>query len=110
MKHERNLIYVKLMKHVSAAICTDLQRLQIFTDPSKDHQVTITYSELPEITKSTPTNHVPELQHFISTSTNPEGCHMSNFIRQNEVNIANQPLKVQQLALASYVKWINDGV
>ena len=35
-------------------------------------------------------------QHFINTSTNPEGFHMSNFIRQNEVNKANEPLKVQQ--------------
>ena len=38
-------------------------------------------------------------QHLINTSTNPEGCHMSNFIRQNEVNIANEPLKVQQSLL-----------
>ena len=47
----------------------------------------------------TPTNHVPEIlqqQHFINTSTNPEGCHMSNFIRQNEVNKANELLKVHQ--------------
>ena len=58
------------------------------------------YSEIPETTKVTPTNHVPEIilqqQHFINTSTNPEGCHMSNFIRQNEVNKANKLLKVQQ--------------
>ena len=35
------------------------------------------------ITKTTPANHVPEIlqpQHSINTSTNPEGCHMSNFI------------------------------
>ena len=39
--------------------------------------------------KITLTNHVHEIlqqQHFINTSTNPEGCHMSNLIRQNEVN------------------------
>ena len=40
-------------------------------------------------------------QHFINTSTNPEGCHMSNFIRQNEVNKANELLKVQQPLLES---------
>ena len=40
-------------------------------------------------------------QHFINTSPNPEGCHMSNFIRQNEVNMANEPLKVQQSLLES---------
>ena len=34
-------------------------------------------------------------QHFINTSTNPEGCHMLNFIRQNEVKMSNEPLKVQ---------------
>ena len=31
----------------------------------------------------------------------PEGCHMSNFIRQNEVNKANKLLKVQQPLLES---------
>ena len=35
-------------------------------------------------------------QHVINTSSNPEGCHMSNFICQNKVNMANEPLKVQQ--------------
>ena len=62
------------------------------------------YSELPEIIKITPTSHVPEMlqqQHFIYTSTNPEGCHMSNFIRQNEVNKAKKHLKVQQPLLES---------
>ena len=47
----------------------------------------------------TPSNHVPEMlqqQHVINTSSNPEGCHMSNFICQNKVNMANEPLKVQQ--------------
>ena len=40
-------------------------------------------------------------QHFINTSTNPKSCHMSNFIRQNEDNMANEPLKVQQSLLES---------
>ena len=35
-------------------------------------------------------------QHCISTSTNPGGHHMSNSIRQNEVKMANEPLKIQQ--------------
>ena len=39
-------------------------------------------------------------QHVINTSTNPEG-HMSNFISQNKVNMANEPLKVQQPLLES---------
>ena len=58
--------------------------------------------ELPGITEITPTNHVPKIlqqQHFITASTNPECCHMSNFICLNEVNMANKPLKVQQLLL-----------
>ena len=78
--------------------------MEIFTDPNNDQLITITYSELPEIIKITPTNHVPEIlqqQHFINTSTNPEGCHISNFIRQNEVNEANELLKVQQPHLES---------
>ena len=40
-------------------------------------------------------------QHFINTSATPEGCHMSNFICQNEVNMANEPLKVEQPLLQS---------
>ena len=40
-------------------------------------------------------------QHFINASTNPEGCHLSNFIRQNEVIMANEPLKVQQSLVES---------
>ena len=40
-------------------------------------------------------------QHFTNTYTDPEGCHMSNFIRQNEFNIANELLKVQQPLLES---------
>ena len=31
-----------------------------------------------------------------TTSTSPEGCHVLTFIRQNEVNEANELLKVQQ--------------
>ena len=40
----------------------------------------------------------PKLQQqlFVNTSTNPESCHMSNFIRQNEVNEANELLRLQQ--------------
>ena len=59
----------------------------------------ITYSEIPAITKITPTNHVSKIlqqQHFIITSTNPEGCHMANYTRQSEVNMANEPLKFEQ--------------
>ena len=47
----------------------------------------MTYSELPAITNNTPTNLVAEIiqqQQFINTYTNPEGCHVTNFIRQNE--------------------------
>ena len=40
-------------------------------------------------------------QHVINTSTNPESCHMSNFIRQNEGNLANEPLKVEKQLLES---------
>ena len=40
-------------------------------------------------------------QHVINTTTNPEGYHMSNFICQNKVSMANEPLKVQQLLLKS---------
>ena len=66
--------------------------------------ITITYSKLAAITKNTSTNYVTEIlqkQLFINTSTNPDGCHMSNFIGQNEVNMANEPLKVQQSLLES---------
>ena len=41
--------------------------------------------------KTTPANPVPEKlqpQHFFNTSTNPDRRHMSNIIRQNEVNVA----------------------
>ena len=53
----------------------------------------MTSSELPAITKISPTKLVPEIlqqQHFINTCTNPEGCNMSNFIRQDEINIAKR--------------------
>ena len=40
-------------------------------------------------------------QLFINTSTNPDGCQMSNFIGQNEVNMANEPLNVKQSLLKS---------
>ena len=64
----------------------------------------LTYSNLTAITKNTPANYVAEIlqkQHFINTSTDPEGCHMSNFICQNEVNMANEPLEVEQPLLQS---------
>ena len=57
------------------------------------------------ITKIARTNLVPEIfqqpqqqqkQHFINTYTNPEGCHISNLIRQIMVSLANEPLKVLQ--------------
>ena len=54
---------------------------------------TIKYSKFPLITKTTPANRVPEIlqqQHFINTSTNPDGGF--NYIRQNEVNMADEPL------------------
>ena len=62
------------------------------------------YSNIPAITKTTPANHVPETlqpHSFINTSTNPDGSHMYNYIRQIEVNIANEPLKVEQQILES---------
>ena len=94
---------VKMMKHFlqhSVQIC---RVLQIFPEPNNDQYNTITYSKL-TITMITPTNDVSEIlqhQHFINTSTNPEGCHKSNFIRQNEVNMAKDPFKVQQPILES---------
>ena len=62
------------------------------------------YSKFPAITKTTPANHVPEIlqpHSFINTSTNPDGSHMYNYIRQIEVNIANEPLKAEQQLLES---------
>ena len=87
--------------------CSNLYRSVEITDLYRSLQsqtITITYSKLTAITKSTPTNYVAEIlqkQHFINTSTNPECCHMSNFIGQNEVNMANEPLKVLQPLLES---------
>ena len=62
-------------------------------------QTIITYSESSAITTTTPANHIPKIleqQHFINThvSTNPNGRHMSNFFRQNEVSMANELLKI----------------
>ena len=57
---------------------------------------------IPAITKNTATNYVAEIlqqHHFINTATNPRGCHMLNFICQNEVKIVNEPLKVDKPAL-----------
>ena len=51
------------------------------------------------ITKSAPTNHVFKIlqpHHFIDTSTNPDDGHMCNCIRQNEINVANEPLKFEK--------------
>ena len=59
---------------------------------------------IPAITKTTPANHVPEIlqpHSFFNTSTNPDGSHVYNYIRQIEVNIANEPLKVEQQLLES---------
>ena len=87
--------------------CSSLYRSVEFADLYRSLQsqtITITYSKLTAITKNTPTNYVAEIlqkQLFINTSTNPDGCHMSNFIGQNEVNMANEPLKVQQSLLES---------
>ena len=80
--------------------CSNLYGSVVITDLYRSLQsqtITITYSKLTATTKDTPTNYVTEIlqkQHFINTSTNAEGCHMSNFIGQNEVNMANEPLKV----------------
>ena len=62
------------------------------------------YSKFPAITKTIPANHVPEIlqpHSFINTSTNPDGSHMYNYIRQIKVNIANESLKVEQQLLES---------
>ena len=39
--------------------------------------------------------------HFINTSTNPDGGHMSNYIRQIKVNMANEHLKAEQDGIVS---------
>ena len=64
-----------------------------------DQKITRTYSKFPAITKTNPANHVPEIlqpHHFINTATNPDGVHMSNYIRQIKVNVANEPIKAEQ--------------
>ena len=51
-----------------------------------------------------PSNYVPGMlqqMHFINTYTNPDSGHKSKFIRQNEMNMANEPFKVQQVLLGS---------
>ena len=37
----------------------------------------------------------------MNTCVIPDGGHSSNFIRQNEVTLADEPLKIQQLLLES---------
>ena len=63
------------------------------------------------MTKTNPANHLLKIlqpHHFINTSTNPGGGHMSNYVRQIKVNMANEPLKVEQPQLRKVqVKWIN---
>ena len=64
-----------------------------------DQKTDIPYSKFPAITKTNPANHVPEIlqpHNFINTSTNPDGGHMSNYIREIKVNMANEPLKAEQ--------------
>ena len=61
---------------------------------------------IPASTKTTPANHVPGIlqpHSFINTSNNPDGSHMYNYIRQIEVNIANEPLKVELLESSSEI-------
>ena len=61
------------------------------------------YSKCPAIAKTTSANH-PEMllkQPFINTCTNPDGVHVSNYIRQIEVDMENEPLKVEQPLLES---------
>ena len=72
---------------------------QDLTKINHDQKITIMYSKFPAITKTNPANHVPEILQphlFINTSTNPDSGHMSNYIRQIKVNMANEPLKVEQ--------------
>ena len=59
----------------------------------------LTCSKFPAITKTNPANHLSKIlqpHHFINTSTDPDGGHMSNCIRQIKVNMANELLKVEQ--------------
>ena len=51
------------------------------------------------MTKTTPATHVPEILQqnlFINIFTKPEGGYMSNFMRQNDVNMSNEPLEFEQ--------------
>ena len=105
---ETRLLFEVLKKFqcesVQIWICTNIPGFVENLPYENDQKITITFSEFPAITKSTPANHVPEIfqpQHYINTSTNPESCHMSNFIRQNEVNTANEALKVEKPVLES---------
>ena len=59
------------------------------------------YSKFPAITETTPANHVPEILQQHHVINNSDGGHMSNSIRQIEVNMANEPLKVKQPLLES---------
>ena len=84
--------------------CSNLYRSVEFCRSLQSQTITITYSKITAITTNTPTNYVAEIlqkQFFINTSTNPDGCHMSNFFGQNEVNMANEPLEIQQSLLES---------
>ena len=56
------------------------------------------------MTKTTSATHLHEIlqqQLFINLSTNPDSRHMFNFIRQNEINMANEPVKVEHPLLES---------
>ena len=59
--------------------------MRIFADLCRYVQICRSFPEI-----------LQQQQHFIKTSTIPEGCHMSNDISQNEINMANEPLKGQQ--------------
>ena len=55
-------------------------------------------------TKTTLANYLPQIlqqQHFINTSTNPNGGHTSNYNRQIKVNMADERLKVEHPLLES---------
>ena len=97
----------KQRKEQSHAQCHVTHRIRIF-DKISEHvkvakSVDIAVPEL-AVTKTTPANHVPGIlqpHSFINTSTNPDGSHMYNYIRQIEVNMADEPLKVKQPLLES---------
>ena len=78
---------------------------QDLTKMNHGQKITITYSKFPAITKTNPANHVPEIlqpHHFINTFTNPDGGHMSNYIK---VNMTNEPLKAEQPLRESSSEW-----